>query len=72
MTSRDFQVVVEKLVEYLQKSKKATASDLKSFLKTSRKYIIPILEKLDQLGITIRDGDYRQLSNQRQGSANAR
>jgi selenocysteine-specific elongation factor len=64
MTSHDFQAITLKLVEYLQKSQKATASDIKSYLKTSRKYTIPILEKLDQLGITLRDGDYRTLSRQ--------
>jgi hypothetical protein len=28
-------------------------------LKTTRKYVIPLLEEMDTRGITIRDGDYR-------------
>ncbi|OGC90088.1 MAG: selenocysteine-specific translation elongation factor [candidate division Zixibacteria bacterium RBG_16_53_22] len=60
-TTRDFEKTVESLVEFLKISRRATASDIKSHLKTSRKYVIPLLEKLDQMGVTRRDGDYRIL-----------
>jgi selenocysteine-specific elongation factor len=60
-TKRDFDGIVQNLIGYLEKYRQATASDLKSHLKTSRKYIIPLLEKLDQMGVTRRDGDYRTL-----------
>ncbi|HBZ01192.1 MAG TPA: selenocysteine-specific translation elongation factor, partial [candidate division Zixibacteria bacterium] len=61
-TRRDFDEIIRSLTEYLKKAGQATASDIKTHLKTSRKYIIPILEKLDQMEITIRDGDYRRLA----------
>jgi selenocysteine-specific elongation factor len=61
-TRRDFEDITNKLIEYLDKASKATASDMKTYLKTSRKYIIPILEKLDLMGITRRDGDFRSLA----------
>ncbi len=58
-TRRDFEIITKNLTDYLKKVGKATASDIKSFLKTSRKYVIPLLERTDQLGITRREGDYR-------------
>jgi selenocysteine-specific elongation factor len=61
-TKRDFDEIIRNLSDYLKSAGKATASDLKTHLKSSRKYVIPILEKLDQIGITIRDGDYRKLA----------
>jgi selenocysteine-specific elongation factor len=60
-TKRDFERITQALTEYLQKRGRATASDIKTHLKTSRKYVIPLLEKFDQMGITRRDGDYRVL-----------
>lgn len=62
ITARDFEVIVDNLTAYLQKTQKATASDIKSFLKTSRKYVIPLLERLDQIGLTVREGDFRRLA----------
>jgi selenocysteine-specific elongation factor len=61
-TRRDFDNITAKLTEYLNQVKQATASDIKTYLKTSRKYIIPILEKFDSLGVTKRNGDYRSLA----------
>jgi selenocysteine-specific elongation factor len=63
LTRRDLDNIIQSLVDYLRKVGKATASDIKNHLKTSRKYVIPLLEKLDQMGITRRDGDYRSLLN---------
>jgi selenocysteine-specific elongation factor len=60
-TKRDFETIVQSLIDYLANAGRATASDIKTHLKTSRKYVIPLLERLDQMGITRRDGDYRTL-----------
>jgi selenocysteine-specific elongation factor len=62
LTRHDFEDISQRLIEYLKRTHQATASDIKAYLRTSRKYIIPILEKFDQLEITIRDGDYRRLT----------
>ena len=40
---------------------KATVSELKKVINTSRKVAIPVLEKMDRDGITSRQGDYRIL-----------
>lgn len=62
-TAKDFDGVVKKVTDFLKGNEKATASDIKSHLKSSRKYVIPLLEKLDQIGVTVRDGDFRKLKN---------
>ena len=62
-TEKDFDNIVSRVSSFLEEAGKATASDIKSHLKSSRKYIIPLLEKLDQMGVTVRDGDFRKLKN---------
>jgi selenocysteine-specific elongation factor len=61
LASRDFEKIKEKITSHLREKKKATASDLRQLLGTSRKYMIPLLEKLDELRITVREGDHRVL-----------
>ncbi len=61
-TSRDFEMIVNRVIEYLKQVKQAKASDIKSHLDTSRKYVIPLLEKLDHMGVTVRNGDNRTLA----------
>ncbi len=55
------ELAVQKVKAYLEKNGKATVSDLKSLLGTTRKYAVPLLIHLDTLGITERDGDFRYL-----------
>lgn len=45
----------------LQKIGGATASELRQVLNTNRRVIIPLLERLDREGITVRQGDKRVL-----------
>jgi len=63
LTEKDFRDVIDKIAGFLNEKGKATASDIKGHLKSSRKYIIPLLEKLDHIGVTVRDGDFRRLKN---------
>ncbi len=58
-TTRDFEKITQDVAAFLGEAKQATAADIKTHLNTSRKYVIPILERLDQLGVTIRKGDFR-------------
>lgn len=58
-TRDDFTAVAARISSFLSHEGKATASQLKDHLGTTRKYMIPILEKLDMLEITRREGDYR-------------
>lgn len=47
----------------LEKSMGLSTSDLRQVLDTTRKYAIPLLEYLDEIGFTVRDGDLRKLSS---------
>jgi selenocysteine-specific elongation factor len=52
-----------KVRSYLAEKKEMTPSDFKSVLDLSRKYMIPLLEYLDEIKVTIRTGDKRILRN---------
>ena len=51
----------QKVRSYLAEKKEMTPSDFKSVLDLSRKYMIPLLEYLDEIKVTIRTGDKRIL-----------
>ena len=52
-----------KVRSYLAEKKEMTPSEFKSVLDLSRKYMIPLLEYLDEIKLTIRTGDKRILRN---------
>lgn len=58
---RVFQSTVAKVTAFLEKNGQATVSELRQELDTSRKVIMPLLDRLDRDGVTIRNGDYRTL-----------
>ena len=49
----------EEVLAFLDQHGRATASDLRQHLETSRRVIMPLLERMDAEGKTRRDGDYR-------------
>lgn len=51
----------KKVRSYLSEKKEMTPSEFKSVLDLSRKYMIPLLEYLDEIKVTIRTGDKRIL-----------
>lgn len=53
--------VKQQLRQAFQTQPEITASDIRVLLNSSRKYVIPLLEYLDQIGFTRRDGDLRRL-----------
>ncbi len=57
----DFERIKGRVVEFIRQHGEATVSQLREHLSTTRKYMVPILEKLDQSGITQREGDKRVL-----------
>jgi len=58
----DLKAVEVKVRDLILQKGQVSVSDVRETLATSRKYAVPILEKLDQLGITKRKGDYRVLN----------
>jgi len=61
--SDEFEKIKNKVIELMQQKGKVTVGEVKEYLATTRKYAVPILEKLDQLEITKRVGDYRVLNS---------
>ncbi len=53
--------IKQKAVSYLTEKREMTPSDFKSVIDISRKYMIPLLEYLDEIKLTIRTGDRRIL-----------
>jgi len=49
------------LVDHLERHGEITAAAFRDLLKTSRKFVIPLLEHFDKSGVTLRVGDVRKL-----------
>lgn len=46
---------------HLRRQTRATASELRQLLQTTRRILIPLLERLDRDGLTVREGEFRRL-----------
>jgi selenocysteine-specific elongation factor len=57
----DFERIKQQVVDFIKKRGDATVGQLREHLGTTRKYMVPIVEKLDQTGVTHREGDKRVL-----------
>jgi selenocysteine-specific elongation factor len=53
--------IKEGVVSHLKEKKEMMPTDFRSLFEVSRKYMIPILEHLDEIKLTIRVGDKRVL-----------
>jgi selenocysteine-specific elongation factor len=58
---RDYDSMVDRIKEEIQKKEKITLSEVRDLFSTSRKYAQALLEHLDAIGVTVRDGDFRKL-----------
>lgn len=58
---KTFDRLTSEIVEHLKKHGKMTVAEARDVTKTSRKFVLPLLEELDRLRITKREGDYRML-----------
>ncbi len=56
-----YEQMVEKVRALLAEKGQATGAEVRDLFDTSRKYALALLEHLDALGVTARDGDYRRL-----------
>jgi selenocysteine-specific elongation factor len=61
LRTEDFEKIKAKVTDFIGQQGAATVSQLRAHFNTTRKYMVPILEKLDQLGVTQREGDKRTL-----------
>jgi selenocysteine-specific elongation factor len=53
--------MVDKIKEYLTESGTVTVADVRDKFQTSRKYALALMEHLDAVGVTVREGDLRRL-----------
>jgi selenocysteine-specific elongation factor len=60
---KDYDALVENIRVTIQKNGKTTLAEVRDTLGTTRKYAQALLEHLDSIGATIRDGDFRRLKN---------
>jgi selenocysteine-specific elongation factor len=58
----DYETMVEKIRQALQQKGQLSLAEVRDLLNTSRKYVQALLEHLDAIGVTVRDGDYRRLT----------
>ena len=58
---QDYETMVHSVQEVIQKNDSITAAEFRDRFSTSRKYALALLEHLDQIGVTIREGDFRKL-----------
>jgi len=61
LLAESFHRATEAVKAHLRAKGPATASDIRQSLGTSRRILIPLLERLDRDGVTRRDGDKRML-----------
>ena len=58
-----FSQMKEIVIAFISKNKSATVSELRQELQTSRRVVVPLLERLDHDGVTRRVGDARVLAD---------
>jgi selenocysteine-specific elongation factor len=63
--TEDFRDITAKIKDFILENGPSTVSQIREHLNISRKYAVPILEKLDESGITLREGDKRILSEEK-------
>jgi selenocysteine-specific elongation factor len=56
-----YQEMRELTIRLLRKEGKVTVAQVRDLFDTSRKYALAFMEHCDNMGITVRDGDYRKL-----------
>ncbi|HMZ06173.1 MAG TPA: selenocysteine-specific translation elongation factor [Anaerolineales bacterium] len=60
----DYDDMVRMIRSTIQEKGQATLGEVRDMLGTTRKYVQALLEHLDAVGVTMRDGDARKLRNQ--------
>ena len=58
---QDYDLMVARVRGEIQQKEKISLAEVRNLFNTSRKYAQALLEHLDSIGITMRDGDFRKL-----------
>ena len=58
---QDYDSMARRIKEMLEVKRQISLAEVRDLFNTSRKYVQALLEHLDTIGVTVRDGDYRKL-----------
>jgi selenocysteine-specific elongation factor len=58
---QDYETMLHMIRQAIEQKEKVTLAEVRDLLNTSRRYVQALLEHLDAVGITLRDGDFRRL-----------
>lgn len=61
ISKNTLELAIDRVRQFITEHQQATASELRQHLDTSRKVVMPLLEHIDSLGITVRNDNYRKL-----------
>lgn len=61
ISAQGYEEIKGAVIDYLRSHGKGTASDLRKVVGTTRRILMPILERFDAEGLTMRQGDFRTL-----------
>jgi selenocysteine-specific elongation factor len=61
--ARRYDALVEEIRGRLAGGATITVAEVRDLLGTSRKYALALMEHLDQIGVTVREGDARRLAH---------
>jgi selenocysteine-specific elongation factor len=64
VAAESFARMKDAVIAFISKNGRATVSDLRQALQTSRRIMVPFLERLDRDGVTRRFGDERKLADE--------
>jgi selenocysteine-specific elongation factor len=59
--SIDYQNLVSKTIKYIEQNGQISVAEVRDIFGTSRRYVLALMEYLDSIKVTIRDGDVRRL-----------
>ena len=59
--TEDYEKMVAEITSLLEAQRTLSAAQVRDHFNTSRRYVLALLEYLDSVGITVRDGDVRRL-----------
>ena len=57
----NYERMLQAVVEHIQQNGSITVAEFRDRFNTSRKYALGLLEHLDAIGVTVREGDYRRM-----------
>jgi selenocysteine-specific elongation factor len=57
----DYDKMVAQIRSHIQTKGSITVAEVRDLFNTSRKYVLALMEHLDAIGVTMRDGDARKL-----------